>query len=94
MVEYRKSIEVAKRLGLSLNNLNLAKNFFKKLPLPITTAQSMWSKLMKVGTYHLELDHNKFKKRENLEYIKNTENLIPMMFYDHDVNYGYSNGFI
>lgn len=37
MIEYRKSIEVAKKLGLSLNNLNIAKNFFKRLPLPLST---------------------------------------------------------
>lgn len=49
---------------------------------------------MKVGTLHLELDHNKFKRQTNMDYIKNTENLIPMMFYNHDVNYGYSHGFI
>lgn len=59
-----------------------------------TTKLFMWNKLLKVGTYHLELDNNVIHKKENLEYIKNQENLIPMIYYEHDVGFSYPQGYM
>lgn len=92
MHEYRKSIEIAKKLGLSPENLHVVKHLISSLPLSGKLSQDIWNRIMKIGTYHLEFDHKKFKSQENLDYIKDSKNLVTMMYYDHDVNYGYSKG--
>ncbi|KRX06856.1 hypothetical protein PPERSA_11501 [Pseudocohnilembus persalinus] len=92
MQEYKKSLLIAQKLGLSLDNLLSLKNILTKTP--IQPSQNIWKKIIKIGSYHLEFDHRKFKKKANLDFLKNTDNLIPMIFYNVDVNFHYTNGYI